>query len=190
MINIIGGIKKRTKIQVPLDNVRPTSAQKRESIFSVIESYGLKNNLNPYEKKNIFDLFAGSGALGLEAISRGANFCYFYENNLNVIHYLKKNCQKICKDNNFEIKNENIQFSNFKNINKKISLVFIDPPYEINPFGEILKNINQSAILSKNAIIIIECSKKLKLNIPSFISCFNEKDYGKTKIYFLINNIS
>ena len=81
-------------------------------------------------------------------------------------------------------------FSNFKNINKKISLVFIDPPYEINPFEEILKNINQSAILSKNAIIIIECSIKLELNIPSFISCFNEKDYGKTKIYFLVNNIS
>ena len=46
MINIIGGIKKRTKIQVPLDNVRPTSAQKRESIFAIIESYGFKNNLN------------------------------------------------------------------------------------------------------------------------------------------------
>ena len=69
------------------------SCREPKSIFSVIESYGLKNNLNPYEKKNIFDLFAGSGALGLEAISRGANFCYFYENNLNVIHYLKKNCQ-------------------------------------------------------------------------------------------------
>ena len=48
MINIIGGIKKRTKIQVPIDNVRPTSIKKRESIFSIIESYGLKNNINIY----------------------------------------------------------------------------------------------------------------------------------------------
>ena len=52
MINIIGGIKKRTKIQIPLENVRPTSAQKRESIFSIIESYGIKNNFND----SIFEL--------------------------------------------------------------------------------------------------------------------------------------
>ena len=51
MINIIGGSKKRTKIQVPLDNIRPTSAQKRESIFAIIESYGIKNNFNIYTKK-------------------------------------------------------------------------------------------------------------------------------------------
>ena len=95
MINIIGGIKKRTKIQVPLNNVRPTSIKKRESIFSIIESYGLKNNINIYNKKNIFDLCAGSGALGLEAISRGAGFVYFYENNNNVICFLKKNCHYI-----------------------------------------------------------------------------------------------
>ena len=188
MIDIIGGIKKRTKIQVPPDNVRPTSASKRESVFSIIESYGLTNNFNTYVKKNVCDLFAGSGALGLEAISRGANFSYFFENNLNVIYYLKKNCQKIC-NNNFEIKNENILLSKFKNIDKKISLVFIDPPYKINPFEKILENISRSKILAKNAIIVLECSYKLKVKIPSFISCFNEKEYGKTKIFFLINNI-
>ena len=98
-------------------------------------------------------MFAGSGSLGLEAISRGANFCYFYENSINVIDYLENNCQKICKDNNFEIKNENILLSKFQNVDKKISLVFIDPPYEIDPFEKVLKNINQSAILCNNAII-------------------------------------
>ena len=63
MINIIGGIKKRTKILVSPNNVRPTSIQKRKSIFSIIESYGIKNNLKIYEQANILDLFAGSGAL-------------------------------------------------------------------------------------------------------------------------------
>ena len=104
MIKIIGGIKKRTTIQVPLNNVRPTSVQKRESIFSIIESYRIKNNQNTYEKINVLDLFAGSGALGLEAISRGAYFGYFYENNIDVIHVLNNNCKKICRNNNFEIK--------------------------------------------------------------------------------------
>ena len=187
MINIIGGIKKRTKIQVPPNNVRPTSAQKRESIFSIIESYGTKINRNIYEQASILDLFAGSGSLGLEAISRGSVFGYFYENNLDVIFHLKKNCLKICTDYNFKIINENILESKFKDIDKKISLVLIDPPYKINSFEKILMNLNDSGILSKNAIIVIECSQKLKIKIPSYFSCFNERKYGKTKIYFLIN---
>jgi len=189
MINIIGGIKKRTKILVSPNNVRPTSIQKRKSIFSIIESYGIKNNLKIYEQANILDLFAGSGALGLEALSRGAIFGYFFDNNVDVILYLKKNCLKICKKNNFKIINENIFESKFNKINKKISLVFIDPPYRINSFEKILNNINKSKILSRNAILVIECSINSKIKIPNYFSCFNERNYGKTKIFYLINKV-
>jgi len=188
MINIIGGTKKRTKIHVPLSNVRPTSIKKRKSIFSIIESYGLKYKYNSFNKTNCLDLFAGSGALGLEAISRGAAYGYFFENNIEVIKYLKKNCLKIC-NNNYKIIKEDILKSKFENIDKKISLVFIDPPYKINSIEKILININESKILSKNAIIIIECSIKSKIKIPPFFSCFNERNYGKTKIFFLINKV-
>ena len=80
-MKIIGGLNKRTIIQVPKYNVRPTSAQKREYIFAIIESYGIKNDYNIYNQANVLDLFAGTGSLGLEAVSRGADFGYFYENN-------------------------------------------------------------------------------------------------------------
>jgi len=190
MINIIGGTKKRTKIYAPLNNVRPTSAQKRESMFSIIESYSLKMDLNIFKKFKVLDLFAGSGALGLEAISRGAEFAYFYENNIDVIYQLKKNCLKICKKNNFCIKVENILKSQFQDINNEISLVFIDPPYKINPFEKILNNIYKSKILSKNAIIVLECYQKTNVKLPPFFLCFNERIYGKTKIIFLINKVA
>ena len=189
MIKIIGGIKRRQEIQVPPDNVRPTSAQKRESIFSIIESYGIKNNHFIYRQANILDLFAGSGSLGLEAISRGAVFGYFYENNYDVIQSLKKNCKKICKNDNFEIIKEDILKSQFKNINKKISVVFIDPPYSINPFEQILLNIYQSEILSNNSIIVLECSCKSQITIPPYFTFFKERNYGKTKIFFLIYKV-
>ena len=91
MIKIIGGLKKRTKLDVPPNNVRPTSSKKRESIFSILESYEKKINCNIYKQSNILDLFAGSGSLGLEAISRSALFGYFYENNSENIRYLRKN---------------------------------------------------------------------------------------------------
>ena len=79
MINIIGGKYKRAKLEVPIQNVRPTSAIKREAIFSILESYASKNSYDLYANKCFIDLFAGSGSLGLEAISRGSAFGYFFE---------------------------------------------------------------------------------------------------------------
>ena len=83
MINIIGGKFKGTKLQVPENIVRPTSSIKREAIFSILESYALQNSYDLYEKKCFIDLFAGSGSLGLEAVSRGASHAYFFESNQN-----------------------------------------------------------------------------------------------------------
>ena len=103
MVNIIGGNKKRTKLEVPINSVRPTSSQKKESIFSIIESYFTKKNKPAFVGKKILDLFAGSGSLGLEAISRGAQYCYFYEVNKSVISFLNKNCLKVCNNNQFNI---------------------------------------------------------------------------------------
>ena len=114
-------------------------------------------------------------------------FGYFYENNANVIYHLKKNCIKVCQNNEFRIIKENILETKFTEINKKISIVFIDPPYKMNPFEKILQNLNESNILSVNAIIILECSQNSIIKIPSNFFCVSKHRYGKTKIYFLIN---
>ena len=103
MPNIIGGKYKKTTLDVPSKLVRPTSAFKREAIFSIIESYAIKHSIEIYKNKSIIDIFAGSGSVGLEAISRGIEKSYFIENNDEVIKILEKNCQKICKKNEFEI---------------------------------------------------------------------------------------
>ena len=186
MINIIGGDYKKTNLNVPLSGVRPTSSNKREAIFSVIESFVLKYNINFYHKNCVLDLFAGSGALGLEAISRGMKYGYFYENNVNVISCLIENCKKICINDNFEIKKENILENNFLEIKNKIGLVFIDPPYAINPFEKLLIKIDKSKILSNCAILILEHSISLEFSIPSNFKIFKTKKYKKTKISYLI----
>ena len=81
MINIIGGIKKRTRIDVPSNSVRPTSSHKREAIFSILESYGEKMNINIYQKTNVLDLFAGTGNISFEFASRGAQDITSIDNN-------------------------------------------------------------------------------------------------------------
>ena len=86
-----------------------------------------------------------------------------------------------------QIKKENILESKFNNIDREISLVFIDPPYLINPFEKILINLNKSKILSNNALVIIECSNKINLSFPSFFSIYNKKN--SEKAVEKINNI-
>tara|TARA_B100001142_G_C14193331_1_gene600856 strand:- start:203 stop:766 length:564 start_codon:yes stop_codon:yes gene_type:complete len=187
MINIIGGKFKKKKIQVPKEDVRPTSAIKREAIFSILESYAIKNEFDIYKDRCFIDLFSGSGSFGLEAISRGANFVYFYENNNKVIKILLENCNKICKENQYIINHQNSTLIKDYKIDFPLSAIFIDPPYRLNNFDSILQNIIESKILNNRSIIIIETRKDNFIKTPNRIKLFKEKTYGNTKLVFFKN---
>ena len=185
MPNIIGGKYKKTILDVPNKLVRPTSAFKREAIFSILESYAIKHSIEIYKKKSIIDIFAGSGLVGLEAISRGMDKAYFIENNDNVIKILEKNCQKICKKNEFEIITRNAINSLDEEFIIKPSIIFIDPPYKKENINLLLLKILKIKIKSEYTFVIIETSKEEKITIPEGLTLFREKVYGKTKILFL-----
>ncbi|MBG77321.1 MAG: Ribosomal RNA small subunit methyltransferase D [Alphaproteobacteria bacterium MarineAlpha5_Bin12] len=184
MIKIVGGKYKGSNLNVPLGNkVRPTSIGKRKIIFDILTSFFLKqDNIENYNNKIILDGFSGSGAMGIEAISRGASFCYFFDKDKSIIINLKKNCKKILLNNQYKIINSNFENLDYNKIKNKIDIVFIDPPYEYNINEkkiEILKKI-----IADDVIIVIEISSKSKTPIISFLEIFNEKIIGKTKIIF------
>ena len=185
MPNIIGGKYKRAKLEVPQKLVRPTSSLKREAIFSIIESYAMKYSFEIYKNKSIIDIFAGSGLVGLEGISRGMQMSYFIENNTDVVNILEKNCKKICKNNEFEIIFDNAINGIDRNFEIKPSIIFIDPPYRKEDLNYILKKILINNLISMNTFIIIETSKEEKLLIPEQLNLLKEKIYGKTKLLFL-----
>ena len=185
MPNIIGGKYKKTTLDVPSKLVRPTSAFKREAIFSILESYAIKHSIEIYKNKSIIDIFAGSGLVGLEAISRGMEKAYFIENSNNVIKILEKNCQKICKKNEFEIITGNAINSLDEEFIIKPSIIFIDPPYKKENINLLLLKILKNKIKLEYTFIIIETSKEEKITIPEELTLFREKIYGKTKILFL-----
>ena len=185
MHNIIGGKYKKTTLDVPSKLVRPTSAFKREAIFSILESYAIKHSIEIYKNKSIIDIFAGSGSVGLEAISRGIEKSYFIENNDDVIKILEKNCQKICKKNEFEIITGNAIDSLDEKFIIEPSIIFIDPPYKKENINLLLLKILKNKIKSKKTFVIIETSKEDKITIPEGLVFFKEKVYGKTKILFL-----
>ncbi len=185
MPNIIGGKYKKTTLVVPNKFVRPTSAFKREAIFSILESYAIKNSIEIYKNKSIIDIFAGSGLVGLEAISRGIKKSYFIENNNNVIKILEKNCQKICKKNEFKIIASNAIDSLNEKFEIEPSIIFIDPPYKKENINLLLLKILNNKIKSQYTFIIIEIAKEQKITIPEDLNFLKEKVYGKTKILFL-----
>ena len=188
MINIIGGKYRGTNLIVPEKNVRPTSALKREAIFSILESYALKDKYNLYQNKCFVDLYAGSGSLGLEAISRGATFIYFYETEKKVNLILLENCKKICKNDQFNIYEKDSHLLDTNNFNYDISVIFIDPPYNLNPFNNLLSLFIKKKILNKNTIIVIEADKNTLIKLNNEFNIIKEKTYGKSKIIFLKKN--
>ena len=185
MPSIIGGKYKRTKIEVSIKLVRPTSALKREAIFSILESYALQNSIDIYENKSIIDVYAGSGLIGLEAISRGMKKSYFIENNESVFNILKNNCNKICKTDEYEIIFERAINGINRVFEIKPSLIFIDPPYSKENIYLILLTILKNNIKFRDTIIIIETERKEQIVIPESLIVFKEKIYGKTKLLFL-----
>ena len=185
MINIVGGNNKGSKLIVPKKDVRPTSAIKREAIFSILESYALKNAFHLYKNKCVVDLFAGSGSLGLEAISRGASFGYFFELSYEVNKYLEINCKKICKEKQYDILQQDINSIININIAYPLSIIFIDPPYKLNPFENLLNLFLKIKILNSETIIVIETDKETTIQLIKDLTIIKEKIYGKTKITFL-----
>ena len=183
MIKIIGGKYKKSNLVVPKKNVRPTSSVKREAIFSVIESYALKNSINLYKKKAVLDIFAGSGSLGLEAISRGIAEAIFYENNPDVIKTLISNCTKICKNEKYQVIEKDVMLGDLEKNSLSVSIIFIDPPYNKYDIKALLNSITK--IIDKNTIIVIEFDKNQELTILETLKIIEEKKYKKTIIYFL-----
>ena len=183
MIRITGGKFKQKKLASINSFVRPTSSLKREAFFSIIESYSLKNSINLYKDKIFLDLFAGIGTMGLEAISRGMSEVIFFENNIEVLNILKKNCLAICKHNQFEIYEEDLIHSKLEIEFKNISVVYIDPPYEKYNLTKLLENLSNN--IKDTTLIGLEASVKNHIVIPENLNLLQKKTYGKTIIYIL-----
>ena len=183
MIRITGGKFKQKKLASINDFVRPTSSLKREAFFSIIESYAIKNSIELYKNKIFLDLFAGIGTMGLEAISRGMEKVIFFENNIEVLKTLRKNCLSICKKDQFKIYEEDLVYSKLEIEFKNISVVYIDPPYEKYNLSKLLRNLITK--INNNTLIALEASSKDNIEIPKNLNQFQKKIYGKTIIYFL-----
>lgn len=172
-MKIISGKYKNTLL-IGYDNksTRATQARIRESIIAIIKPY--------LEDKIFLDLFSGTGSIAFEALSNGAKSIILNDNDRNAYNNLIINKKKFIDEN---IKIYNLDYKNLLNtMSNKVDIVYLDPPYNKYDYEEILKDIINSKILNKDALIIIESSKKLSLNYP----LLKERKYGKKYIYIFM----
>ena len=183
MIKITGGLFKKKQLETITKFVRPTSSIKREAFFSIINSYGLKNSYDFFKNKIFLDLFAGIGTMGLEAISRGIESVIFYENNQNVIKVLERNCELLCNKKQYKIIKEDILHSNIDLNFDKVSIIYVDPPYQKYNINNLLNKLENK--IKIGTIIGIETSINDNFIIPNKLKLINKKKYGKTNMSFL-----
>ena len=182
-MRIISGSFRGKKIFEPKDNkTRPLKDLVKESVFNII-NHSKKFDLN-LKNSNILDLFSGVGSFGLEALSREASNVIFVENYTVSLLILKKNVknfklEKKCKIIDADIFND----FNFKTLNNKINIIFLDPPFKEKNISLILSKIKEANILDKNGIIIIHRNFKENDLFPE-LKILEEKKYGLSKILF------
>ena len=171
-MRVITGTARGRRLKTP-DNydIRPTTDNVKESVFNIIQF--------DIEGRQVLDLFAGTGQLGIECLSRGAADAVFVDRDRDAVRIVKDNL-KTCGMKATVLQEDSISFLNHCG---KFDVIFIDPPYDSDLYESALKIINLVDILSEGGIIICEARREKVL--PEMTEPYRKRkeyDYGKVKI--------
>ena len=182
-VRIIGGKNSGRKLFVPKGTIiRPTADRVRESIFNILNSY-LQNG---FHDQVVVDLFSGTGALGLEALSRGAQSTIFLDNKAEAISIIKKNIQVLREEKNTFVLNRDATYlGSLPDNHLNANVVFLDPPYGKNLVSAALRSLVVNDWLATGAICVIEMSREETFNCLVEFEEVDERRYGKNMIYII-----
>ena len=178
-MRVISGKFKGRKLFAPEDNeVRPTTDRIKETLFNIISSkIGLK-------EITVLDLFGGSGAIGIEALSRGAKKVVFIDKSNDSIKLIKQNLAHVkAEESSYETYCVDYEFALKKLQGKKFDLIFADPPYSARYEKNIANKVVQYEVLSDNGLLVIEHSSKTLIGSLDFIE--DMRICGNTVLSFL-----
>ncbi len=180
-MRVISGSKRGLNLLSPPINVRPTLDRVKEALFSMLIPY--------LPADNVLDLFSGSGALGIEALSRGASHAVFVDCFKESVEVTKKNVQKA----HFESLSEIVQtdaVSFLKKSNECFDIVFVDPPYQSGLYESVLDSLACSEILKETSVVVLEWDTKAGVPfVPDFFEVIKQRNYGRVGITILRRKI-
>ena len=182
-MRIVAGIFGGRRIQVPKGrSIRPTSDKVRGAIFNALESRGVVDGAQ------VLDCFCGTGALGLEALSRGAAGCTFIDKNRSSLDLAKENAHSLGAEATFLLK-DSAALSGRPEGLVLADLVFVDPPYERDMVFPTLLALDEKSWLAEDAIVVVEAEKVFSGALPQGYDVLAERVYKDTKILTLRYNI-
>lgn len=171
-MRVITGSARGRKLKTPQNNdIRPTTDNVKESVFNIIQF--------DIEGRRVLDLFAGTGQMGIECLSRGAASAVFVDHSPDAVKIVKENL-KACGMNAPVLREDALSFLRSCG---SFDLIFVDPPYDAGLYESVLKTINLVDILSDGGIIICEARRETAL--PAMEPPYKmrrEYVYGKIKI--------
>ncbi len=181
-MRVISGTAKGTKLH-SIDDLatRPTLDRVKEPLFSIIQTH--------LEDANVLDLFAGSGALGIEALSRGAKHCTFCDKSYQSIQMLQENIKKTKMEEKSTVLKEDYKKC-LEGQNKAFNLIFIDPPYKLDIAVDAIKRILNLKLLSQGGIIILETDEEERelqelKQVEVEVEVYDKRKYGRVKLLFI-----
>ena len=181
-MRVVAGTQKGRRLKEPTSpGLRPTSGRVKEALFSMIAER--------IPNANVLDLYAGTGALGLEAMSRGAQRVVFVDNQAASIQVLRENITRCSLTKDSSIIPQDVQtFLATRSPQRHESpfdLVFADPPYEISDLEPLLNQINSSEQVGTNGLVVIEHFKKATLPLEAGgLRQTRQSRYGDTMLTF------
>nr|WP_320025600.1 16S rRNA (guanine(966)-N(2))-methyltransferase RsmD [uncultured Acetobacterium sp.] len=181
-MRIIAGEKRGKKlVDITGNKVRPTTDKIKGAIFN-----SLQNDIR--QAKVFVDLFSGTGAMGLEALSRGVNQAYFFDVSRESIQITKKNIAQLGYEDRAKVFNQSaLSGVEMLEQNKvRCDIIFIDPPYsQIEEIHNLLEILSEKEILSENGKLVIETEKSVIMPlVKNKLSCYKSKNYGITTISY------
>lgn len=179
-MRVIGGkCKGRRLVPVKGASVRPTSDKVREAVFNILP--------RELSSKRALDLFAGTGAMGIEALSRGAAEASFVDADAAAVQVIRKNLSVCGFSVQARVYRRDVRSAvgALSRRGESFDLIFIDPPYDSALVEETLKAIDGAGILGPGGIVVAEASKRVSIGAGfASIALVDERKYGDTVIYF------
>ena len=185
MLKIIAGKHRGRRIETKDSaKIRPTSGMARESIFNILMHGAFRaEGQSPLIDGRVVDLFCGTGALGLEALSRGAAHVTFIDQSAESISLSRANAAHLGETENAQfIRSDSTQLPRAA---RPCTLAFIDPPYRGGLAPKALASLDRQGWLEEGAIIIVELDAKEPFMPPEHFDLFDERKYGNSRIALL-----
>ncbi len=181
-MRVISGIAKGIKLE-SIDSLatRPTLDRVKEALFSILQPY--------LQEAKILDLFAGSGALGIEALSRGASSCVFCEKSREAAKKIKSNVERTHLEKKALILQKDYKQCLQEMKGETFDIIFLDPPYRFNIAVEAVERIMKEKLLSQKGRIVIETddeTRELEELKKRNIEVKDIRKYGRVKLLFLM----